>query len=270
MKRHIFTYTADELLPYIDWNYFLHAWGIDEKNSDTDEATRVKNDAIELLKEDSKNISIKALFALCDAHSEGEDIIIGKERLPLLRQQHCNSKKPNLCLSDFISPFNDNIGLFATSIAHAPEEKDGSDYYNNLLRQTTADRLVEAAALLTHLNVRTKPEIWGYAAGEKLSIEELLNERNAGIRPAVGYPSLPDQSIIFIIDRIINLKEIGIQLTENGAMHPHASICGLMISHPMAEYFAVGSITHEQLSDYAIRRKISTDKLSKFLSKNIK
>ena len=139
----------------------------------------------------------------------------------------------------------------------------------HLLCQTLADRLAEATATLLHMQVRTDAELWGYSQGEELTIEELFLERNQGIRPAVGYPSLPDQSIIFDIDRLIYLDSIGIALTPNGAMTPHASVCGMMISHPLSRYFAVGRITEEQLADYAERRGTPTDLLRKFLSKNI-
>ena len=28
MKRYVFTYSIKEVAPFIDWSYFLHAWGI--------------------------------------------------------------------------------------------------------------------------------------------------------------------------------------------------------------------------------------------------
>ena len=80
---------------------------------------------------------------------------------------------------------------------------------------------------------------------------------------------MPDQSIIFTIDKLLNLNEAGIALTPNGAMTPHASVCGIMISHPAAKYFAVGKIDKRQLKDYADRRGIPTEEIGKFLSKNI-
>jgi cobalamin-dependent methionine synthase I len=117
--------------------------------------------------------------------------------------------------------------------------------------------------------VRTKEELWGYAPDEQLTAEELFAERNRGIRPAVGYPSLPDQSIIFTVNRLLRLEEIGITLTVSGAMHPHASVCGLMIAHPAARYFAVGKIDREQLCDYARRRGTSPEEIARFLTKNL-
>lgn len=267
MNRHRFSYTAKELLPFIDWSYFFHAWSISHRNSNSETALELQRDAIDIIT--NCNYCVNVLFGLCDARSEGDNLLIDGTLLPLLRQQH-NNGSPNLCLSDFVSPYSDKIGLFATSIEKEFEEsRDANDPYQNLLIQTIADRLAEAAATLLHLRVRTNPELWGYAPDEHLTIEELNREQYQGIRPAVGYPSLPDQSVIFIIDKLLHLEDAGITLTESGAMRPHASVCGIMIAHPAARYFAVGSISEEQISDYAQRRGIEKKLLDKYLVKNI-
>lgn len=90
------------------------------------------------------------------------------------------------------------------------------------------------------MHEHVRKEAWGYAKDENLTIPELLIEKYQGIRPAVGYPSLPDQSVNFLLDELLNMKQIGIKLTENGAMYPHASVCGLMFAHPASEYFSIG------------------------------
>lgn len=268
MKRACITYKAQELIPYISWSYFFHAWGISAQQQTEPAARQLQQDAITLINE--SNCIVHALFALYDAHSEGDNIILEGTTLPLLRQQHTISGKYNLCLSDFVSPHNDKVGLFATAIESTFEEKKNiDDPYKSLLIQTTADRLAEAAATLLHLEVRTKSTLWGYAPNEQLTIDELLHEKQKGIRPAVGYPSLPDQSVIFIIDELLTLSDAGISLTPSGAMQPHAAVCGIMIAHSAARYFAVGNICNEQLNDYAQRRGIATEDLQKFLMRNI-
>ena len=110
---------------------------------------------------------------------------------------------------------------------------------------------------------------WGYAPDEQLSIDELHAERFVGIRPAIGYPSLPDTSVNFVLDEMIDLKQIGIRLTESGAMKPHASVSGLMISLPQAHYFSIGRIGHDQLADYAKRRGLPVEVVRRFLSSNL-
>ena len=118
-----------------------------------------------------------------------------------------------------------------------------------------------------HQEVRTT--YWGYAKDEQWSVEDLLVEKFTGIRPAVGYPSLPDQSVNFVLSEWLGFPEIGIRLTENGAMVPHASVSGLMLSHPSARYFAVGKIGEDQLEDYARRRGLPVETMRKFLAANL-
>ena len=266
MKRFIFNYTIEEVAPFIDWSYFLHAWGI---ANDSIQAVEIIAEAKAMLAELDGKYRTTAIFALCNAKGDGDNIIIEETVLPLLRQQHSTDGKYNLCLSDYVSPHGDMIGLFAASVESALGQEYAGDDYKNLLAQTLADRLAEATATLLHKQVRTDKALWGYCPGEELAIEDLLAERNQGIRPAVGYPSLPDQSIIFTIDKLLHLREAGIKLTPNGAMTPHASVCGLMIHHPAAQYFAVGKIDSEQLEDYAARRGIPSAELARFLAKNI-
>ena len=107
---------------------------------------------------------------------------------------------------------------------------------------------------------------WGYAPDERFTMRELHEERFQGIRPAIGYPSLPDQSINFLIDQLLHLSDIGVTLSENGAMHPHSTVSGFMFAHPKAQYFSVGNISEEQLTDYAKRRGIDILQTKKFLT----
>jgi hypothetical protein len=65
------------------------------------------------------------------------------------------------------------------------------------------------------------------------------------------------------------MQQIGITLTENGAMHPHASVSGLMLAHPEAHYFNIGKIGEDQLHDYATRRGMSAEGMRKFLAGNL-
>ncbi len=268
MKRHIFHYSISEVAPYIDWSYLLHAWGLSGKATG-ETAEEVINDAKRLLHDMGDKCRTHAIFVLCDANGDGDNIIAEGVTIPCLRQQHAIDGKPNLCLSDFVSPYGDKLGIFATTTDNDFGAEYTDDPYRYLLAQTLADRLAEATATLLHRQIRTSEELWGYSQDEELTMEELLLEKNQGIRPAVGYPSLPDQSIIFVLNKLLQTERIGITITPNGAMTPHASVCGMMISHPRACYFAVGKITEEQLDDYVQRSGTTAAELYKFLSKNV-
>lgn len=234
------------------------------------EAVRLFNDAWEVLAHFIEHgFRAHSLVRLVDANADGDDVLLACcERIPLLRQQHERASEPCLCLSDFVRPLStgrtDKIGLFVSSCDVAMEECFPNDPYRHMLAQTLADRLAEAAIEKTHQYVRTT--LWGYAPEERLSPQELFSEKYQGIRPAVGYPSLPDQSLNFILDKLLGFQQVGVSLTESGAMRPHASVSGLMLSHPAARYFTVGTIGKDQFLDYAIRRGMDAEELARYLT----
>ena len=210
---------------------------------------------------------------IMDANADGDDLLLNSKRFPRLRQQTAKLKEddPFLCLSDFVRPLSsgitDKIGAFATTVDAEMELLYAEDDYKRMLVQTLSDRLAEATAEKLHEDVRKK--LWGYAPDENLSVKDLHNEKYQGIRPAVGYPSLPDQSVNFLLDELLDMKQIGISLTENGMMKPHASVCGLMFAHPASRYFSIGKIGEDQLADYAARRGMSIEETKKFLAANL-
>ena len=294
----IINYKVHEVSPYINWIYFFHAWGFQprfagiasihscdacraswlasfgtEDIPKASEAMQLFKEANRVLAQLDENTTIQCIFRLCPANADGDNLIIDNTVFPLLRQQTPHPDgSPFLCLSDFIRPLSsgkaDTIGLFASSISEDTEGYYKDDPYKYLLAQTLTDRLAEAATEKMHEYVRKVA--WGYAPDESLSIPDLLVEKYQGIRPAVGYPSLPDQSVNFLLDELLDMKQIGITLTENGAMHPHASVCGIMMAHPQSHYFAVGKIGEDQLEDYARRRGKSVEEMQKFLAANLK
>jgi cobalamin-dependent methionine synthase I len=224
-----------------------------------------------LHKLDEEGFQTHALFRLIEANSEENDLWLEETRFPCLRQQTKREGDFYLCLADFVRPrsqnIKDKIGIFATSADASMESLFPGDAYRRMLVQTLADRLAEATAEKLHEQVRK--EYWGYAPDEKLSIRQMHNEEFQGIRPAVGYPSLPDQSVNFILDELLDMAQIGINLTENGMMMPHASVSGLMLAHPASRYFSVGKIDEEQLTDYASRRGMPVEEMRRFLGANI-
>jgi len=255
-----------QLIPYINWPYFFFAWQLKDKA----EQLRLQAEAESFLCRLQDRYHAYALFELLEANSDGDDILLARQhRMACLRQQQ--GRAPYLCLADFVRPLSsgipDKVGVFATSVDIGMEKDFDADPYRKMLAQLLADRLAEAAAERMHELVRK--QYWGYAPDETLSISDMLMERFQGIRPAVGYPSLPDTSQNFFIDTLLNLRQIGIRLTESGAMRPHASVSGLMISHPQARYFSIGKIGEDQLLDYARRRGLPLEVCRRFLAANL-
>ena len=287
------SYDIHELVPYINWAYFFFAWQV----KDEEEKARLRQEAETFLTQQEGRYHAYGLFEIFEANADGDDIVVyegvrsqksGVCRIPCLRQQQ--GEPPYLCLSDFIipayaptcnlsplsistdssllSPDSSKLGVFATSADIGLETDFDADPYQKMMAQLLADRLAEAAAERMHEQVRK--EYWGYAKDEQLSIPEMLVEKFQGIRPAVGYPSLPDTSLNFVLDDLIDMKQIGIRLTESGAMKPHASVSGLMMAHPKARYFSIGKIGEDQLCDYARRRGLPVEVCRKFLANMIR
>jgi 5-methyltetrahydrofolate--homocysteine methyltransferase len=105
--------------------------------------------------------------------------------------------------------------------------------------------------------VRT--ELWGYAADEHLSNEELIAEKYRGIRPAPGYPACPDHGVKADMFRVLGCEEIGMALTESLAMTPAASVSGFYLAHPQAAYFNVGRIGSDQLAAWGAALGLSAE-----------
>ncbi|HEY5570882.1 MAG TPA: vitamin B12 dependent-methionine synthase activation domain-containing protein, partial [Bacteroidales bacterium] len=183
-----------------------------------------------------------------------------------LRNQ-MESGGPSLSQADDLAPKGtrkDYMGLFAVTSGIGLNEKKeafkaAGDDYSAILIQSIADRLAEAAAEWLHLQVRK--DIWGYAPDENSSIEDLLKERYRGVRPAFGYPSLPDHSEKATMYRLLDADRIGASLTESYMMDPSSSVCGCYFAAPSSKYFMVSKIDDEQVIDYAKRKGQSVDEV---------
>lgn len=286
-------FQVSELRPYIDWRFLFTAWRISgqydgirvfdcesckqqwlskfEDKEKANEALKLFADAQAMLDILEKKITINGISGFFEAASEGDSILCGDVTIPCLRQQ-VKKEGTYACLSDFIAPksteIKDYIGAFAVTVGHeveaivADHEKAGDDY-SALLLKSVADRLAEAAAEYLHLQVRRS--YWGFSPNEDLPMDDILKAKYRSIRPAVGYPSMPNQADSFILDELLDFSTIDISLTESGAMYPNASVSGLYFAHPESRYFAISHIDNDQKKDYAERLDIDVEELSKWL-----
>lgn len=238
-----------QVRPYINWTYFYNLWRV---RKGTTEAEKVKNEAEQLLNEIENQHYMQAQVGFYPAYSTDHSIVLpgavkGTDlEIPTPRQKHAVQEgNPQSALCDFIAPrgHNDFMGVFAVTVSPSFCEQlellkqQDTDSYRSLLMQSVGDRLAEATSEWLHQEVRR--HLWGYAPNEDLSMTNLARAAFRGIRPAVGYPSLPDLRLIFPISKLLSFDTLNIHLTENGAMYPLSSICGLYISHPQAKYFVV-------------------------------
>jgi len=286
-----------DLVKYIDWSPFFHAWelrgrypAIFEDPKIGKEARELFNDAQELLERiAAKDLLVpRGVYAFWPANAVGDDIhVYGDDTRTreiatfyFLRQQ---MQKPsgqfNHCLADYVAPadraqsasLHDYLGGFAVSIHGADELaeefKHQQDDYSAIITKALADRFAEAFAEYLHKEARVA---WGFGRDEKLSNADLIREKYRGIRPAAGYPACPDhaekRTLFDLLDATNNAV---IKLTESFAMHPAASVSGLYFSHPDAKYFGVGQIGRDQAIDYATRRSEPLSAVEKRLAPNL-
>ncbi|OMJ24992.1 Methionine synthase [Smittium culicis] len=288
----------NSVLPFIDWNPFFQVWqlrgkypnrGYPKLFNDPDigsEAKKLFEDATKTLKELLKNKDVfgSAVLGIYPANSVGDDIEVYSDEARTnkltefngLRQQeerNRSSDEPYMCISDFIAPkdsgIQDFIGCMAVSAGVgidniAAEYKSNNDDYNSIMVKALADRLAEALAEKIHLDIRR--EYWGYDSSEDLSASELHSLKYHGIRPAPGYPSQPDHSQM---QKLWDLMDVSnnseMELTESFMMRPAASVSALVFSHHLSNYFAVGKVAKDQVTDYSKRTGLPADETEKNL-----
>ena len=292
---------------YIDWSPFFWAWELKgvfpqilEHKKYGEEASKIYAEAQAMLTKilDGNHFTGRAVWGLWPAQSEGDDVHLYDAKkasdklttLHFLRQQKrkvSGEGAANLCCADFIAPASsgkmDTLGAFAVGIhgveAFAKTYEDAGDDFNSILAKVIGDRLAEALAEWLHKKVRDE---WGFGAAEGFThdqrleaahgtvnpqAEAMIKEGYAGIRPATGYPAVPDHTEKADLWELLDAeKNSGVFLTETFAMGPASSVSGLYFSHPEAKYFGVGRITQEQASDYASRKDWDKETVQRWLA----
>jgi 5-methyltetrahydrofolate--homocysteine methyltransferase len=229
-----------------------------------------------------KRFTAKAIIGFWPCNAVGDDIEIyadeQRERVLMtwhnLRQQNQKPDgRPNQCLSDFVAPkatgIADYIGAFACTAGigiekHLEAFERRNDDYGSIMLKAIADRLAEAFTEMLHKRVRK--DFWGYAKDEALDAAQLIAEQYRGIRPAPGYPACPDHTEKPALFERLGAPDVGITLTESHAMMPASSVCGLYLSHPDAQYFAVGKVNRDQVEDYAKRKGLALEEAEQALA----
>ena len=290
-----------ELARYIDWGPFFQTWDLagpypailkDEVVGV--EAQKVFNDAQKMLQKiiEGRWITAHGVMGLYPANSVNHDDIAlyaneARETPVLtwhgLRQQtEKQAGKPSRCLADFVAPrldaqanptqLKDYVGVFAVTAGIGVEKREQAfeaahDDYSAIMLKALADRFAEAFAECLHERVRK--DLWGYAAQESSSLEELVAEKYQGIRPAPGYPACPDHSVKKQMFDLLQCEDIGMSLTSSLAMTPAASVSGFYLSHPESQYFNVGKVGEDQVHDLAKRQNLKVTDIQRLLAPNL-
>jgi len=289
-------FPLEVLREFIDWTPFFHTWELKgvyprilEHEKYGEQARTIFKEGNALLDEiiAKKLIRARGVYGFFAANAEGDDVQLYTDasrsqslaKLCFLRQQGAKEKdksEPNRSLSDFIAPratgLSDHVAGFAVTSGLGLQElvmkyKAQNDDYNAIMAEALADRLAEAFAECLHKRVR---EEWGYGKSEGLSNAELIQEKYRGIRPAAGYPACPDHTEKGTLWNLLDAeKNSGIKLTESFAMWPGSSVSGLYFAHPEAQYFSLGKIDRDQVTDYAARKGMTVTEVERWLGPNL-
>jgi 5-methyltetrahydrofolate--homocysteine methyltransferase len=284
-----------DLLDYIDWTPFFHAWEMhvsypkifdDEERGE--EATKLFDDAQEMMQQivQHKWLKARAVIGFFPANAIDDDIELYRDKSrtePLMTLHHLRQQtekapgNPNYCLADFIAPKDlgipDYLGAFACTAGigideHVARFEAEHDDYHAIMLKALADRLAEAFAEVLHEKVRK--EYWAYAQTEYFTNPELIEEKYRGIRPAPGYPACPDHTEKGLLWELLGVDEnADMHLTESYAMLPTAAVSGWYFSHAESRYFGVGKINREQVEDYAKRKGWDLATAERWLAPNL-
>lgn len=192
--------SLEDVEKYINLDILLHTLKV--KNSN--EELKVKEDLSFIFnKMKENNLKVRGSYGIFSSKK-----IDGK----LIIEDNIISTK-----EDFIYKFinsDDYIGAFALSYkSEIFREKE----YFKILEELLNNRIVEAGA--EYLEDFVSKNIW-----------------KINIRPAIGYPSLPNHQLKETVLKILDGDKLGIKLTSSYAMLPLSSVCGLYISNPKSFY----------------------------------
>lgn len=192
--------SLEDIEKYINLDILLHTLKV--KNSN--EELKIKEDLSFIFnKMKENNLKVRGSYGIFSSKK-----IDGK----LIIEDNIISTK-----EDFIYKFinnDDYIGAFALSYkSEIFKEKE----YLKILEELLNNRIVEAGA--EYLEDFVSKNIW-----------------KINIRPAIGYPSLPNHQLKETVLKILDEDKLDIKLTSSYAMLPLSSVCGLYISNPKSFY----------------------------------
>lgn len=259
--------SLEELVPFIDWSPLFWSWelkglypAIFQHPKYGEQAKALFDDAQVLMQKIVRENRFKprVLAGFFPAYSDGAETVSVCDRegnvLDQITFERQTKKKSGdegdastyFSLADFIAPKDasrkDYLGMFAVTAGHDVEKfaqtfMRQNDDYSSILVKAVADRFAEAAAEWAHKKTR---DLFKFGLDEKLTFQEVLDDKYRGIRPAPGYPACPSHAHKSNIWKLMQVKErIGIELTETLMMNPAASVSGFYFNHPDARYFRV-------------------------------
>jgi 5-methyltetrahydrofolate--homocysteine methyltransferase len=143
-------------------------------------------------------------------------------------------KGDRLCLADFFRPAEDGRPPRELDVIAVQAVTVGSEV-TELMAKLEADGEFAEQLFVHGLGVQTAEGLaeWlHYTAREMLGIDS-----TQGRRYSWGYPAVPEQSEHLKVEKLLDLSQIGMSITDGYAPEPEQSTLALVAHHPQAIYF---------------------------------
>lgn len=242
----------DDVTPYLDLNTLWRlGWGI--KNLKGAEYDRVVNEEfkprLKKMIESAKRegwLKPQAVYGYFPVQADGQELIVfdPKDRKTELTRFFF-PRQPSrdlLCLSDYFRPVGsefDVVGLQIVTMGHVAA--------NEVQRLQTAHDYSES--FFTHGLSTTYAE--ALAEYTNKIISQGLGLQYQAKRYSWGYPACPDLEEHAKLFSVLPAQEIGVSLTSAFQLDPEQSTAAIVVHHPDAKYFSIGSVAERVEVDVA-------------------
>ncbi len=182
-------------------------------------------------------------------NADGNDLVVWTDddrRTERLRFTFPRQREDrHLCIADFFRPVDSGDADYAAfhvvsqgELATRRERELFAEnrYQEYLLCHGLSVEMTEALAELWHRRIR---EEWGFADEDGPTLAGLFRQQYRGSRYSWGYPACPDLEDQAKLDDLLELRRIGVNVTEEFQLEPEQSTSAIVVPHPEAKYFVV-------------------------------
>jgi 5-methyltetrahydrofolate--homocysteine methyltransferase len=198
----------------------------------------------------------RALLGFFPCYALGNDIIVldPDDRRTELTRFVCprQPKGDRICLADFFRPAVDGSPPEELDVIAVQAVTVGSEV-TELMAKLEAEGEFAEQLFVHGLGVQTAE---GLAEWLHASAREMLGiPATQGRRYSWGYPAVPEQSEHLKVEKLLDLGQIGMRITEGYAPEPEQSTLALIAHHPQAIYFGTrqGRLLPDGSPDEVIR-----------------
>jgi len=230
------------------YTLFTTRWGFKKNNmteSEFDKILKDANDTFNQMLETVINENIitpKVSYGYFYCKAENNYLKIYNESKLEVEVFHFprQSKEPYLCLSDYFKAVEFDIlpiqvvTIGEKTVQFCQKLHNESKYKDYFLYHGLFTEITEGLAEYWHLKIRQELKIDNEY---DKNIESILRQKYQGKRYSFGYPSCPDLQGNETIGKLLNMKSIGVDLTETFLMVPEFSTSAIILYNPKAEYF---------------------------------